>query len=415
MMRSKRVRALLVGGPMYDPLYDAIPAFERETGYAVEIVAQLPHPELNAYVREAFDGAPPDIDLLSTHTKYAPSQARWLTPLDLLIGEELIGDLLPRPYELSRIDSRLLQIPRNLDVRLLHYRRDLFESPAQQQTFEASYGRPLGVPGSWTELADVATFFAEGNGHGVHCAGFLFPGRDSGLFGTFYELLVGSGGALFDDTLRPAFASSAGVWAVQFLADLYGTRRVTPRELPAWHYDEISSAFRQGNAAMVCDWPGSYHLYRSHRTCRVPEQVGLALLPEGPAGVRAAYAGCHSFAIPRSARNLDGGLALLGFLTSFDAQLGEARRGAIPSRASALGRIREEASADAEALQRWELLAATEQTMIVPPRFAAYPQCEDAIWQAVQHAMVGELSAKDAVERAAAEAQTIVDAHVGAW
>ena len=39
MSRTKRVRALLVGGPMYDPLYDAVPAFERETGYSVEIVA----------------------------------------------------------------------------------------------------------------------------------------------------------------------------------------------------------------------------------------------------------------------------------------------------------------------------------------------------------------------------------------
>jgi multiple sugar transport system substrate-binding protein len=165
---------------------------------------------------------------------------------------------------------------------------------------------------------------------------------------------------------------------------------------------------------MVCDWPGSYHLYRNPATCRVADRVGLALLPAGPAGVRAAYAGCHSFAIPRSARNVEGGLALLRFLTSFDAQMSEARRGAIPCRASALQRIRHEASADPAAVQRWELLAATEETMIVPPRFAAYPQCEDAIWQAVQHAMLGEVSAEDALERAAAEAQTIVDAHASA-
>ena len=414
MVRSKRVRALLVGGPMYDPLYDAIPAFARETGYAVEVVARLPHPELNAYVREVFDGAGADIDLLSTHTKYAPSQAQWLTPLETLIAEDLVADLLPRPHELARIDGRLLQVPRNLDVRLLHYRRDLFEDTTAQHDFEAEYGRPLEVPASWTALADVASFFAHSNGNGLQCSGFLFPGRDSGLFGTFYELLVGSGGALFDAALKPAFASGAGVWAVQYLVDLYDTRRVTPRELPAWHYDEISSAFRQGHAAMVCDWPGSYHLYRSPASCRVPDRVGLALLPEGPAGVRAAYAGCHSFAVPRTARNLEGGLALLQFLTSFDAQLGEARRGAIPCRASAVQRIREEARVDPAAVQRWELLAATEQTMIVPPRFAAYPQCEDAIWQAVQHAMIGELSAEDAVERAAAETQTIVSAHAGA-
>ena len=83
---------------------------------------------------------------------------------------------------------------------------------------------------------------------------------------------------------------------------------------------------------MVCDWPGGYHLYRDRATCRVADEIGLALLPAGPAGVSAAYGGCHSFAIPRTSRNPRAGAELLRFLTSFDAQLGEARRGAIPCR-----------------------------------------------------------------------------------
>lgn len=412
--RSKKIRALLVGGPMYDPLYDAIPAFERESDYTVEIVDRLPHPELNAYVRRAFDGAAADIDLLSTHTKYAPSQAQWLTPLDRLVGVEAIADLLPRPLELSRVDGQLLQVPRNLDVRLLHYRTDLFENPKEQDAFEAAFRRPLAVPETWSELADVASFFTRPGSNGSAVYGFLFPGRDSGLFGTFYELLVGAGGTLFEDGLRPAFDSTAGVWAASFLNDLHQKRRVTPRELPSWHYDEVSLAFRDGSAAMVCDWPGSHHLYRNSTTCQVSNHVGRALLPAGPAGVRAAYAGCHSFAIPRSARNPEGGVALLRFLTSFDAQLGEARLGAIPCRASALQRIKDEASADAAEQQRWQLLAETERAMIIPPRFAAYPQCEDAIWQAVQQAMLDRMSPTEAVTRASADAQMIVDAQVGA-
>ena len=52
--RRKVVRAALVGGPMYDPLYEAIPAFEAGSGYHVEVIARLPHPELNAFVKDAF-------------------------------------------------------------------------------------------------------------------------------------------------------------------------------------------------------------------------------------------------------------------------------------------------------------------------------------------------------------------------
>ena len=36
------------------------------------------------------------------------------------------------------------------------------------------------------------------------------------------------------------------IWAAGMIADLHHHRRVTPRDLPAWHYDEISAAFRAG-------------------------------------------------------------------------------------------------------------------------------------------------------------------------
>lgn len=391
--RDSTVRAALVGGPMYDPLYAAIPDFERESGLRVEVVAKLPHPELNAFVRSVLSSGGADLDLISTHTKYAPSQAEWLAPLDDDVPNELTGDLLPRAAELSRIGGQLLQVPRNLDVRLLHYRRDVHARP----------------PESWTELADVASRLTRPGFYG-----FLFPGRDSGLFGTFYELLVGAGGDLFDETLRPAFDSEAGEWAAAMIAELHHVRRVTPRELPSWHYDEISASFRAGHAAFVCDWPGSYHLYTNPETCVASSHVALALLPRGPVGRRAAYAGCHSFALVRGSRNRHGGAALLRFLTAFDAQLGEARRGAIPCRASALRRVREEAPVDSAEAQRWALLAETEQFMIIPPRFAAYPQCEDAIWQSIQRAMEAEWSPAEAVRRAAADIQAIVDARVPA-
>jgi multiple sugar transport system substrate-binding protein len=375
---------------MYDALYEAIRGFTAESGQSVDIVVRLPHPELNAWVASSFARGDPDIDLLSTHTKYAPSQAQWLAPLDGLLDAEALADLLERPLALSRIDGRLLQVPRNLDVRLLHYRRDLLED---------------GAPATWEALAETAA-----RATSPSMSGFLFPGRESGLFGTFYELLVGAGGDLFDERLHPVFDAPAGVWAAAFLADLHHVRAVTPRSLPEWHYDEISAEFRAGRAAMVCDWPGSYHLYRAPATCQVWDRIGLAPLPAGPAGSRSAYAGCHSFAIPRSARNPEGGGALLRYLTSVEAQLGEARSGAIPCRKSALRRVQQEVTAEPVERFRWRLLEAAVETMIIPPRFAAYPRCEEAIWRAIQRTLIGEWPPKRAVEQAADDVARLVDA-----
>jgi multiple sugar transport system substrate-binding protein len=152
---------------------------------------------------------------------------------------------------------------------------------------------------------------------------------------------------------------------------------------------------------MVCDWPGSHHLYISPETSDVVDRTRIDLLPTGPSGRRAAYAGCHSFAIPRTARNREGAARLVAALTSTAAQLHEARDGAIPVRSSALRQIREEASANPPEAHRWDLLTRTLDVMIMPPRFAAYPACEDALWRSIQRAIEGTVSPEEALADAA--------------
>ena len=406
MSRAKTVRAVLVGGPMYDGLYDAIPAFEQASGQRVEVVAHLPHPELNAWVKAAFNAGDPDVDLLSTHTKYAPAQAQWLQPLDDLLDPAQIEDLLPGPAALSRLDGRWMQVPRNLDMRLLYYRKDAFADRDAREAFARGHRRPLRVPETWDELVEVAVFLTR---QGFH--GFLFPGRDSGLFGTFYEMLVSAGGELFAPDLAPAFDSPSGVWAADRLAELHHRRRVTPEALPDWHYDDISASFRRGEAAMVCDWPGAHYLYTDPATCAAAGEVGIARLPAGFTGRRAAYAGSHSFAVARTARNREGAAALLRHFTTREAQVAEARRGAVPVRKSALDAVRREAAGDPAASHRWDLLARTmAEDLIIPPRFALYPDCEDAIWHGLQKAMTGALTPSAAVREARGAIETILAA-----
>jgi multiple sugar transport system substrate-binding protein len=406
--RSRRVRVLLVGGPMYDPLYARLPAFERDTGYQIECVARLPHPELNAVAARMLPDPDGDLDLLSTHTKYAPSQAPWLRPLDDLVTPTAVADLLPRIRELATLEGVLVQMPRLFDVRLLYVREDRFADEAAREAFERAFRRPLEVPRSWDDLVDVAAFLTTPAQHG-----FLFPGRDSGLFGTFYEMLVAAGGDLFTPDLAPAFASSAGEWAASRLFELHGRRQVTPRELPSWHYDEVSASFRRGAAAMVADWPGSDYLYRHEDTCRAAASVGVHPVPAGFSGRRAGYGGCHSFAIPKGARNLEGARALLAFLTSPASQGEEANLGAFPVGRAAVRRVVEAAASPRER-RRWDLLTdMVENHVIIPPRFAAYPDCEDILWRALQGIITGEAGAREGLAAAAREVARVAQARIG--
>jgi multiple sugar transport system substrate-binding protein len=375
----RELRVALIGGPQYDRLLDALPEFARRSGYRVVIEVNVPHVELNARMAADLGSQHGDYDLISTHTKYAPSQMQHLRALDDLLSPDDISDFFPRVLDLCRIDGRLMQLPRNFDARLLFYRADLIPAP---QTWEDAASRMVRFarPG----------FF-----------GFAFPGRQSGLFGTFYELLGMAGGDLFDGALQPRFNSEPGEWALRFLHRLHSVDRVTPPDLlERWYYDEVSEGFRMGKVLMIGDWPGFYGLYKQAQTCAVIEQFDVAVYPAGPAGVRRAYAGCHSFAIPQAARDPQGALVLLRYLVSPDVQYREAAvSGHTPVRRSLFERVRGDVAPGSRDARRLAALQETiEKFALIPPKFARYPLVEDILWEGVVRAITGAQSPRAALQ-----------------
>ena len=374
----QELHVALIGGPQYDALLEKLPAFETQTGYRPVIDVRLPHVELNARMAADLGTERGRYDLISTHTKYAPSQAEHLIPLDEIVQPEDLTDFVPRVLELCRIDGRLMQLPRNFDARLLFYRADLTVAPT-----------------TWEEAADQMVAHRRSAAHG-----FAFPGRHSGLFGTFYELLGSAGGDLFDEHLRPMFNSEAGEWALAFLHRLHTVDRVTPPDLlDRWYYDEVSEGFRIGKVLMIGDWPGFYGLYQRAETCAVIDRFDVTVYPSGPAGLRRAYAGCHSFAIPKAARDPDGSLALLRHLVSEEVQDFEATAsGHTPVRRSVFERVKRTLPPGSRDARRMEALEETvTRYAMIPPKFPRYPLVEDVLWVGVQRALTGVSTPREAL------------------
>jgi len=196
---SDRLRVALVGGPMYDSLYE--PFIDD-----VDVVVHEDHPTLNRRVAEML-AAGERIDVLSTHGKYAPSQSQWLTPLNDLVETSALA---PKAVELCSYNGDVLCAPRNIDVRILWWRTD----------------RMPGAPVSWRDLRESHTVFG-------------FTGKESGLFGLFFELVTGAGARLFDDDLRPTMTGREHVNAVETLCALAAR---APSDLPDWHYDQVDAA-----------------------------------------------------------------------------------------------------------------------------------------------------------------------------
>lgn len=377
----KELHLALIGGPQYDGLLELLPKFEEQTGYHLHVDVRLPHVELNERMARDLGTEHGCYDLISTHTKYSPSQAEHLMPLDEFVSTDERGDFVQRVLDLCQIAGKLMQLPRNLDARILFYRADLSSAP---QTWE-----------------EAAAQMVKHKRDGFY--GFAFPGRHSGLFGTFYEMLGMAGGDLFDDDLRPIFNSEAGEWALDFLYRLHTVQRVTPPDLiDNWYYDEISDRFRRGDVLMIGDWPGFYGLYRRREACQVFDQFDVAVYPAGPAGIRKSYAGGHSFAIPKAARDPEGGLVLAKYLTSAGVQWSEASVGGhTPVRHSVFEKMKSTLSGQGALERDAKRMAALEETIthyaMIPPKFAKYPLIEDILWAGVQKAITGERTAKQAL------------------
>jgi multiple sugar transport system substrate-binding protein len=372
---SESLRILLVGGPMYDPLYTRLGEFEERAGVGVEAVVAPTHPDLNERIEEEFGSGAASYDLISTHTKYAPSQRQWLTPLDEDLQASDLEHFTPRTLELARIGGNLYGIPRNLDVKLLYYRTDLVPEP----------------PSSWEELREEAARLRSGDLYG-----FVFPGKESGLFGHFFELHAMHGGRMFADEGPPVpnLNDEAGLWALGLLEDL--CTRAAPRETPNWHYDEVAACFRKGKAAMSTDWPGGFYTYEDPDQSEVTDRFDVALYPEGRAG-RFVYSSSHTFAIPSTVRDRPAALELLRFLTSRESQAFEANLGTLPARGDALQVARSAAEPGSLAERRWDLLEQAEEVALIPPKHQNYPAVEDAIWQGIREALLGNKNVEEAL------------------
>jgi multiple sugar transport system substrate-binding protein len=378
---SGSLKALLVGGPMYDPLYTRLAEFEEYKGLKVETTVAPTHPDLNEQIEAEFASGGASYDLISTHTKYAPSQRPWLTSLDDDLDDGELEPFTPRTLELARIDGSLYSVPRNLDVKLLLYRTDFMEDK----------------PSSWEGLLETATRLRSENLYG-----FAFPGKESGLFGHFFELHAMAGGRMFEDEGPPSphLDDEAGHWALGLLKDLY--ERAAPPETPDWHYDEVAACFREGRAAMSTDWPGGFYTYLDPDQSAVVDRFDVALYPEGSAG-RHIYSSSHTFAIPATVSDRPAAIELLRFMTSRESQAYEASLGTLPARSDSLQDARSEAGPLAE--QRWNLLERAQEAALVPPKHANYPAVEDAIWEGIREALLGNKSVEKALEDTEATAR----------
>ncbi|MEM6312699.1 MAG: extracellular solute-binding protein [Planctomycetota bacterium] len=164
---------------------------------------------------------------------------------------------------------------------VLIYRRDLFEDAAEQANFAAAHGRPLDVPTTWDEFAEVARFFhrpADG------LAGTIFAAYPDG-HNTVFDLTLQvwtRGGELVDGERVVVDTPAAIDGLAWYRAALRDTSMVHPK---CAEMDSVQSglAFARGEAVLMVNWFGFAAMAEVIDDSNVRGKLGIADIPAGPA------------------------------------------------------------------------------------------------------------------------------------
>jgi multiple sugar transport system substrate-binding protein len=400
------LRVKLIGGAQYEPLYAAIPEWEAATGATVEILSRKNHFELDREIKQDIAAGTLDWCVGSNHTSFAPQYGNIYSDLREIIPEETLAEFTPLLLEHSTVNDRLVQLPRHSDVSNLFYQRSLYEDPEKVAAFEAEYGYPLAPPETWDQVREQALFFADP----PDFYGFQFVGKDEAVTGRFYELLVANGGAFFDEEMRPAFNSEAGVQALQFFVDLYNAGAV-PAGVPNYLWDDTGMGFASGTVALNLDWGGWSAFFNDEANSAVAGNVGVLRAPAGSAGIRTGWSGSHSFSITESCDNKEAAASFVTFLTDFDRQMIEARNGMLPTRTAVwdavLGEFQEQGNDYmVEVFSTFRTSMA--EDAFTPPLVPEWIEVSNVLWPELQAAIVGDKTPQQALDDAAAEADEIM-------
>jgi multiple sugar transport system substrate-binding protein len=401
------LRVKLIGGAQYEPLYATIAEWEAATGAKVEILSRKNHFELDREIKQDIAAGTLDWCVGSNHTSFAPQYGTIYADLNQLIDAETLAGFVPLVLEHSTVDGRLVQLPRHSDVSNLYYIKSLYENADNQTAFKAEFGYDLAPPETWAQVADQANFFA----NPPDFYGTQYVGKDEAITGRFYEMLVAEGGQLFTDDWQPAFNSEAGVRALNWFVDLYNSGAV-PKGVPNYLWDDTGLGFASGTVALNLDWAGWSAFFNDPANSKIAGDVGLVRAPMGSAGKRTGWSGSHSFSITETCDNKEAAASFVTFLTDHDRQMIEARMGLLPTRSQ----VWEDAKGEFQANGNEFLVtvfdtyaASMSEDAFTPPLIPEWIEVSNVLWPRLQAAIVGDMTAQEALDEAAAEALIIME------
>jgi multiple sugar transport system substrate-binding protein len=412
-----------------------LPMLHDAIGITLE-VDNLPYDALQQKTFSELAGGKPAHDIYVVDTPWTPTLTRVLEPLGSYLTSAAlnkgidvnVADFIPKVFHdtsvykignpslaypdptatvdvgaITRSGFAITGLPIQGNALVMAYRKDLFDSPAEQQAFRRRFGRPLAVPVTWDDFTQVAQHFTRPSQRLYGTT--LMAGVGDWAIDDFKTMVgsFGGDGHLINGSFGIEITTPEATAALQYYADLINRYKVTPPGTTAASWDNATSSFAAGLTAMTMNYtPQALN-------SGVRGQIGYAMVPK-----KVAYAphfGTWQLSVPAAAGDNTKAWAYrtIAWLTSSAAQVAMLGQELHPSRQSAYAKAASDASIQAKSANFYPVLEQSLSNGVGRARVKQYGQVTQPIAVGVNNAATGSASPATAMSKAASQVKSTLD------
>ena len=397
--------------------------------YFENLISLQPQFEALTGIKLRFEKVPPGqirqkamLDLSSKTATYATHAAdpmyyalyvanKWVEPLDKYLSDAKLtdpawfkyDDIIKAWREADSIDGKPYGIPYDGEVTLQVYRKDLYAA------------KGLKAADTYDELVANAKALTDpaARQYGLALRGFAGAGQNMYIYPSLLRGFGGNWGTGKQIVVNSPPAVAALSWYVDTL------NKYAPPAVRNWNWPDIADAFSQGTIATYIDAHSSAAVITNPEKSKVVGKIAYARWPKGPSGKRVSSLWNWGFPVNAalSDKAKKATWLFITWATSAETQARTSWKFAGPAKRSGLNRLSLWRSPEfAEAMKNAgdnfikAALDSLEQDTDVDwrPRVPQWPAIGETMGTAIQSALVGQKTPKEALDEAQARIAQIM-------
>src|SRR6184192_2475749 len=377
------------------PLKKVAPKYKSETGIDIQIV-EFPYPQLFEKLVTTFQANGSSYDLCMMDDPWMPKFGTMnaLQPLDSNFGFTRDSDIPTVVYDVGTWPPPHGPVPPTEQSKAKHLYGITIVGNVEMFMYRSDKSS---APTSWNDVLNNAQKYNAPNFYG-----YVIRGKATNpVSSDSLPILWSFGGNVFDDSWKVQLDSADSITAVDFL-----TRKLKQYAEPgAANFDaaERSQAMATGKAYQSTVWPGEITgIVEDPSVSQVKGKVAYIPIPQGPSGKGLGMMGNWLLGIPKGSKNGSAAADFIKWLIKSENMKTYVQNGGIPTRTSLLN--------DPALGQSNPYFPALAQSLAASPnwrpRTDQWNAVETIYGTAVNQAVAGLKSPKDALTAAAAQIRT---------